>query len=136
LFLQMPVLDGIGATRIITQKKVDQGQMFPKVVFLTAHALQDFEDQAAEVGGDGFIGKPFKLDTIKSMVQALMPGGGAGAVPADDGAVKVESPVGGASAVQGGSANELVGLLGGDATSRLGGDAGAPVSANDGAVGI
>jgi DNA-binding NarL/FixJ family response regulator len=93
----MPVLDGIGATRIITQKKVEQGLLFPKVVFLTAHALQDYEDQAEEVGGDGFISKPFKLDTIKSMVQALVPGGDAGAVPADDGVVKVETPEGGAS---------------------------------------
>jgi len=110
--LQMPVLDGIGATRIITQKKAEQGLVFPKVVFLTAHALQDYEDQAEEVGGDGFISKPFKLDIIKSMVQALVPGGGTGVVSADSDAVKVETPGGEASVVQGVNAKELQGMAG------------------------
>mmetsp|Transcript_32851 Transcript_32851/g.59992 ORF Transcript_32851/g.59992 Transcript_32851/m.59992 type:complete len:110 (-) Transcript_32851:52-381(-) len=108
----MPVLDGIGATRIITQKKAEQGLVFPKVVFLTAHALQDYEDQAEEVGGDGFISKPFKLDIIKSMVQTLVPGGGTGVVSADSDAVKVETPGGEASVVQGVNAKELQGMAG------------------------
>eukprot|EP00613_Pedinella_sp_CCMP2098_P066085 CAMPEP_0171990380 /NCGR_PEP_ID=MMETSP0993-20121228/276893_1 /TAXON_ID=483369 /ORGANISM="non described non described, Strain CCMP2098" /LENGTH=389 /DNA_ID=CAMNT_0012643387 /DNA_START=30 /DNA_END=1200 /DNA_ORIENTATION=- len=131
--LQMPVLDGIGATRIITQKKAEQGLVFPKVVFLTAHALQDYEDQAEEVGGDGFISKPFKLDIIKSMVQALVPGGGTGVVSADSDAVKVETPGGEASVVQGSSAKNLAGSLGEDDASRSSGGTGA-VPADDGAV--
>ncbi|CAB9514169.1 sensor kinase/phosphatase LuxQ [Seminavis robusta] len=69
--LQMPVMDGIEATRIISKKKEELGQEYPKVVFLTAHALKDYQEQAAGAGGDGFISKPFKVDGIKSILSTL-----------------------------------------------------------------
>ena len=72
--LQMPIMDGIEATHIITKRKTELAMSYPKVIFLTAHALQDYQDRAQEVGGDGFISKPFKLDIIKAMIQTLVTG--------------------------------------------------------------
>ena len=69
--LQMPVMDGLEATRIISQRRQALSQDYPRIVFLTAHALQDFQDKAAQVGGDGFISKPFKMDVIKDLLKEI-----------------------------------------------------------------
>jgi CheY-like chemotaxis protein len=69
--LQMPVMDGLEATRIITRRRNENGQEFPKIVFLTAHALQDYQAQAADAGGDGFISKPFKIDIIRNLIRGF-----------------------------------------------------------------
>lgn len=69
--LQMPIMDGLEATKIITDKRKQQNESFPKVVFLTAHALQDYQEKAAGAGGDGFISKPFKIGIIKELVARL-----------------------------------------------------------------
>ena len=55
----------------MTDRKEERLERYPKIVFLTAHALQDFQEQAAGAGGDGFISKPFKLDVIKSLLQGF-----------------------------------------------------------------
>lgn len=60
---QMPVMDGLEATRIINQR-VDR----PKIVFLSAHALQEYKDQAKEAGGDCFLSKPVKLNLIQQVL--------------------------------------------------------------------
>jgi two-component system sensor histidine kinase/response regulator len=67
--LQMPVMDGLEATRIISARRNERNQTYPKIVFLTAHALQDYQDKAADAGGDGFISKPFKIDMIKDLIR-------------------------------------------------------------------
>eukprot|EP00522_Entomoneis_paludosa_P011115 CAMPEP_0172439646 /NCGR_PEP_ID=MMETSP1065-20121228/561_1 /TAXON_ID=265537 /ORGANISM="Amphiprora paludosa, Strain CCMP125" /LENGTH=897 /DNA_ID=CAMNT_0013188355 /DNA_START=80 /DNA_END=2776 /DNA_ORIENTATION=- len=64
--VQMPVMDGLEATRIIAERP-----QHPKIVFLTAHALQDYQDKASAAGGDGFISKPFKPDIIREMLGTL-----------------------------------------------------------------
>ena len=63
--LQMPVMDGLEATRIITSRQSDHQ---PVIIFLTAHAGPDFEAQTREAGGAGHITKPFKLAQIKSVL--------------------------------------------------------------------
>jgi len=62
--LQMPVMDGLEATSIITQR-----QERPKIIFLTAHALKDYQDQAIAAGGDGFVSKPFKIGLIQECLE-------------------------------------------------------------------
>ena len=61
--LQMPIMDGLEATSIISKRP-----KHPKIVFVTAHALDDFQAKAWEAGGDGFISKPFKLQLIKDLL--------------------------------------------------------------------
>ena len=63
--LQMPVMDGLEATRIITSRQSDHQ---PVIIFLTAHAGPDFEAKTREAGGAGHITKPFKLAQIKSVL--------------------------------------------------------------------
>ena len=65
----MPVMDGLEATKIIKESQSTKND--PKIVFLTAHALNEYKERADSVGGDGFISKPFKLDTIKSKLDDL-----------------------------------------------------------------
>jgi len=73
--MQMPIMDGLEACRIIKDRaggaaveelKLEGGTMGrPHVVFVTANVSSDFEEQAKAVGGDGFISKPFNLQTIE-----------------------------------------------------------------------
>jgi signal transduction histidine kinase len=70
--LQMPVMDGLEATIIISSKKRARGIEYPKVAFLTAHAMVDYQDRAAAAGGDGFVSKPYKYDVLKELVIRFM----------------------------------------------------------------
>lgn len=72
--LQMPVMDGLEATGIISSRKRLKNESYPKIAFLTAHALQDYQDKAADSGGDGFISKPFKLEMLKELITRFMEG--------------------------------------------------------------
>jgi CheY-like chemotaxis protein len=69
----MPVMDGLEATkRILHKRKHHQMQNAPpKIVFLTAHALKEYQEKAASVGVDGFISKPFKIEIIKNICTDL-----------------------------------------------------------------
>jgi len=62
--IQMPVMDGLEATQLIVAAQERQ-QPRPKILFVTAHALDSFEVETRAAGGDGFITKPFKLDQIR-----------------------------------------------------------------------
>ena len=72
--LQMPIMCGLEATTIISEKKREKGAEYPKVAFLTAHALVDYQDKAAAAGGDGFVSKPYKLEILKELVARFMEG--------------------------------------------------------------
>jgi CheY-like chemotaxis protein len=64
--MEMPVMDGIEATRqIIARPRVELTDVAPKIFFVTAHALDSFQAQAKAAGGDGFISKPFNLRKIE-----------------------------------------------------------------------
>jgi signal transduction histidine kinase/ActR/RegA family two-component response regulator len=68
--LQMPVMDGFAATRIISDRRRNSDDStIPFIAILTAHAIEDFQQEAEEAGGDGFITKPFKVDTIKDFLR-------------------------------------------------------------------
>ncbi len=54
---QMPVLDGIEATRLIRKNEESTGQHMP-IIALTARAMQDDRKEFDEVGMDGYVAKP------------------------------------------------------------------------------
>jgi CheY-like chemotaxis protein len=64
--VQMPVLDGIAACKVIVER--DPSAV---VVFVTAHALDEFKMQAQSIGAQNFISKPFRLDDIKKVLSQL-----------------------------------------------------------------
>jgi CheY-like chemotaxis protein len=66
--VEMPVMDGLEATRqIVARPRVESTDVVPKIFFVTAHALDTFQAQAEAAGGDGFILKPFNLQSIESI---------------------------------------------------------------------
>ena len=63
--VQMPVLDGLEATRRIRARAGRQ----PRVVALTANALSEDEARCRAAGMDGFLTKPVRLDDLRAEVE-------------------------------------------------------------------
>lgn len=70
--MQMPNTDGNEATRLIRQTCTNPHNAKTKIIFLTAHALSDYEDKAQKAGADGFMTKPYKLQSIKEVIEAVL----------------------------------------------------------------
>jgi len=68
---QMPIMGGIEATRLISRRKTGRHPI-PKVVFVTAHALDSFEKECYEAGGCDFIPKPCKLEDLRASFQRVL----------------------------------------------------------------
>ncbi len=64
--IQMPVMDGFTATRLIRE----QGHTTP-VIALTAHALKGFRDQCLAAGMSDYLTKPIKGSTLLDILQRL-----------------------------------------------------------------
>jgi CheY-like chemotaxis protein len=64
--MQMPVMDGLEACKIIVDRDASE-----KVVFVTAHALSDYKAQADAAGAIDFISKPFNMEKIDTLLKTL-----------------------------------------------------------------
>jgi CheY-like chemotaxis protein len=62
--VQMPRLDGLGASRVIREKEREHGGRTP-IVAMTAHAHKDDEENCLAAGMDAYISKP--IDFKKSL---------------------------------------------------------------------
>ncbi len=75
--LQMPVMEGIEATRIIRGKEKLSRRHIP-IFALTAHALTSFREQCAREGMDGYLTKPLRLAELDAAIEsaslAALPG--------------------------------------------------------------
>ena len=69
--IQMPVMDGIEATKRIISRPRDDGKSAPKIVFVTAHVLDTFRQLALDAGGCNFISKPFNVQKIRTLFLSL-----------------------------------------------------------------
>jgi len=67
--IQMPVMDGLEACRIIVARKKENP---PPIIFLTAHASDDFKTLCIENGGVGYVTKPCSLGDIRTALQNLV----------------------------------------------------------------
>jgi CheY-like chemotaxis protein len=65
--VQMPEMDGLEATRRITARW--QADQRPRIVAMTANAMQGDREECLAAGMDDYITKPIRVDTL---VQALM----------------------------------------------------------------
>ena len=63
--IQMPVMDGIEATRLIRQTKLNIGT---PIVALTAHAFNEERDKFLQSGFDDFIAKPIDLNHLLDII--------------------------------------------------------------------
>ncbi|CAB9513725.1 activated protein kinase catalytic subunit alpha-1 [Seminavis robusta] len=62
--MQMPVMDGIDATKLILAR--EGGHKLPLVVFVTAHVSSTFETQCMECGATAYLPKPYTLPVMKA----------------------------------------------------------------------
>jgi CheY-like chemotaxis protein len=67
--MQMPVMGGVEACRLIIDRK--GGHPNPKVLFVTAHALNSYKSECVKAGGSGFLAKPFNVRQIEKSFQRL-----------------------------------------------------------------
>ena len=68
--IQMPVMDGLAATRYIRQ--LDCGQSIP-IVAMTASAFEDNQNDCMEAGMNGFLTKPIEPDLLYSELTRWLP---------------------------------------------------------------
>ncbi len=66
LDMQMPVMDGMEACKIIMERDPDT-----IIVFVTAHALDEFKAKAKAAGAKGFISKPFRVGDIDKVLKEI-----------------------------------------------------------------
>lgn len=64
----MPKMDGLEATRaILDMDLVDR----PRILAMTAYALEGDRKRCLDAGMDGYISKPVQIDELRAALQAL-----------------------------------------------------------------
>jgi len=66
--MQMPEMDGLEACRTIVSRRDDP----PKIIFLSAHAAEDFKAICIENGATDYLMKPCALDDLRAMLQKVL----------------------------------------------------------------
>lgn len=69
---QMPVLDGLQATKIIRAEETKFGFSKKPIIGLTAHAIQGYKDKCLEAGMDAYACKPFQMKQLIEVIQKVM----------------------------------------------------------------
>jgi signal transduction histidine kinase/ActR/RegA family two-component response regulator len=69
--LQMPVMDGLEATRLIRAGEAGHEMRDVKIIALTANALSRDEARCLECGMDAYLSKPLKIYTLENCIADL-----------------------------------------------------------------
>jgi len=69
--IEMPIMDGIEATRQIRNGEAGKQKTNIPVIAMTAHALDEFQQMAKQVGMNGFLTKPVKFSQLKETLQSI-----------------------------------------------------------------
>src|SRR5690606_32086928 len=72
--IQMPVLDGLEATRQLRSRERKTGRRRTPVIALTANALSGERERCLAVGMDDYLAKPFQRRKLLYMVARYLPG--------------------------------------------------------------
>ncbi len=69
--VQMPEMDGLEATRRITAKYLPDHR--PRIIAMTANAMQGDRDMCLEAGMDDYIAKPIRVEALVAALLAVPP---------------------------------------------------------------
>jgi two-component system, sensor histidine kinase and response regulator len=69
--VQMPLLDGLEATRMIRKQEKETGMHQP-IVALTAHAVKGDQERCEAAGMDGYLAKPIRPEELDTLLQKYM----------------------------------------------------------------
>jgi protein-histidine pros-kinase len=69
--VQMPVLGGLEATRIIREREREGSTRLP-IIAMTARAMQGDRERCFEAGMDGYVSKPIRREKLFAEIQALV----------------------------------------------------------------
>ncbi|MFB3764299.1 MAG: response regulator [Methanotrichaceae archaeon] len=69
--IKMSGMDGLEAARIITQRWPPENR--PKIIAMTAYALEGDQEKCLRAGMDGYISKPVKIGDLKDMLEGISP---------------------------------------------------------------
>ena len=67
--VQMPVMNGLEATRLIRQYQAEQAIARTPIIAMTANAMQSDREECLASGMDDFIAKPFRADDMLATIQ-------------------------------------------------------------------
>ncbi|MDP3854090.1 ATP-binding protein [Phenylobacterium sp.] len=70
--VQMPVMDGPTATRLIRQRELEQGLRRTPIIALTANAMAHHQVEYLAAGMDVLVPKPLELDRLLSAIQTAL----------------------------------------------------------------
>lgn len=70
--VEMPVLDGLEATRSIRRNEADRGLPRIPILALTANVRRQDIDSCLDAGMDGYLSKPFDRDALEEAISRLM----------------------------------------------------------------
>ncbi|WP_243438935.1 PAS domain-containing hybrid sensor histidine kinase/response regulator [Fundidesulfovibrio soli] len=76
--IQMPVMDGVEATRAIRGAEAFRTQARVPIVALTAYAMTGDREKFLAVGMDAYLSKPVELDKLRQVVAKVLAARGAG----------------------------------------------------------
>ena len=66
---EMPVMDGLEATRLIRQREKQQRKPMAAIVALTAHGADEDRSRCLEAGMDDYLGKPFRMLDLSRLME-------------------------------------------------------------------
>ncbi len=69
---QMPVMDGYAATQAIKAQET-AARKCPPIIALTAHAMRGNREQCLAAGMDGYLSKPFNLQSLYDILSRWLP---------------------------------------------------------------
>ncbi|MFW5837008.1 MAG: response regulator, partial [Desulfovibrionaceae bacterium] len=72
--VEMPVMDGVSATRALRTSNLPWGNSRIPVVALTAHAMEGDRDKMMEYSMDDYLAKPFQMQELQELLQRLLGG--------------------------------------------------------------
>ena len=70
--VQMPVMDGVTATKIIRTSSEFVAKSNIPIVAMTAHAMSGDKEAFLDAGMDDYISKPFDKETLFTVIQRVL----------------------------------------------------------------